>query len=348
MNAQETIQRLIVGEDLKAVEAEQLMIRLTSGSITPAQVAATLVALRIKGETVDEITAFAKVMRSKAVHIYPQIESILVDTCGTGGDKVKTFNTSTTAALIAAGAGVYVAKHGNRSVSSKCGSADLLEGLGVKISSEPAIVQKCIERAGIGFLFAPIFHPSMKNLADVRRELGVRTVFNLLGPLTNPANANAQLVGVFDPSLTELLAKVLQNLGIQKAAVAHGQIGVDEVSIIGKTKISELNNGSINTSILSPRDAGLKPAKRIADISGGTREENMAATMAILNGENGPKRDMAVLNAAVVLKLANLADSLHDGVEIANAAIEDGKAKTALLNLIRESGGNIEVMERFD
>jgi anthranilate phosphoribosyltransferase len=248
----EAIQLLVDHKNLSFELAQQSMREIMAGEATPSQIGAFLTSLRMKGETVDEITAFAGIMRENAVHINPQVDGRTVDTCGTGGDLLKTFNVSTTAAFVAAGGGVSIAKHGNRSVTSKCGSADVLEAVGVNLNATPSVVQKCIEDVGIGFMFAPAFHPAMKNAIIPRREIGVRTVFNILGPLTNPANATAQVLGVYDSDLVDPLAKVLHRLGIEEALVVHGVGGLDEISTIGKTKLAWLKDGEITSKEITP------------------------------------------------------------------------------------------------
>ncbi|UCE57798.1 MAG: anthranilate phosphoribosyltransferase, partial [Candidatus Bathyarchaeota archaeon] len=263
------ILRLVGETDLSYEEAQEIMKEIMSGKATSAQIAAFLAALRMKGESVNEITAFTKVMKDYCHQIHPRVEERLVDTCGTGGDRIKTFNISTTAAFVAAGAGVAIAKHGNRSVTSKSGSADVLERLGLNLNLEPKAVEKVIERVGIGFMFAPAFHPAMKYAIGPRRELGIRTVFNVLGPLTNPADANAQLLGVYDRKLTEPLAYSLKNLGCHEAMVVHGLDGLDEISTIGKTVISWLREDEVTTVETVPKDFDIKLA-RPEDIKGTT------------------------------------------------------------------------------
>jgi len=279
----EKIRKLVNGADLTHEESTASMKQIMSGEATNAQIGAFLTALRIKGETSDEITAFTSVMKQYCRRIHPTVKGRLVDTCGTGGDKIKTFNISTTAAFVVAGADVSVAKHGNRSVTSKCGSADVLERLGLKLSMAPEEVEKVIEEVGVGFMFAPAFHPAMKHAIGPRREVGIRTVFNVLGPLTNPADANAQLLGVYDSRLTEPLAYSLKSLGSEEAMVVHGLEGLDEISTIGKTAISWLKDGEVTTREMVSQDFGVKQAK-IEDIKGTTPEESAAITFKILNG----------------------------------------------------------------
>jgi anthranilate phosphoribosyltransferase len=329
----EAIQKLINKEDLRLKEAESVMNGIMSGQATDAQIAGFLVALRIKGETIDEITACAKVMREKAFVIKPKNHDKLIDVVGTGGDKSGTFNISTAAAFVVAGCGVPVAKHGNKGVSSKCGSADVLTELGVNIMLEPSQVEECIGEVGIGYMFAPKFHGAMKYAIGPRRELGVRTVFNVLGPLTNPAEAPYELMGVFDKELVEPLAEVLGKLGCVHAVVVHGD-GLDEVTLSGKTQVAEYKEGHVRTYEIKPTDFGIKMAE-IADIKGGTPEENKDIILNILKGkEKGPKRDVVLLNAAVALFAAGRVADIKDGIKMAEKAIESGKALEKLNKLV--------------
>jgi anthranilate phosphoribosyltransferase len=325
------IGKLLERIDLSEEESAAAMAWVMEGEATPAQIAALLVALRMKGETAEEITGFARVMRDKAVPLKPR-RSPLADTCGTGGDRVKTFNVSTAAALVAAGAGVAVAKHGNRSVTSKCGSADVLEALDVAIEMEPADVARCIDEVGIGFMFAPRFHPAMKHAAPVRRELGARTVFNLLGPLTNPARATAQVVGVPGPQWAAPLAQVLAKLGVSHAFVVHGVCGMDEISISGETIVHEVRDGAIRDYSIAPEDFGLRRAEPQA-ISGGGVAENAQTVLRILEGESGPKRDIVLLNAATAIVAAGRAAALAQGLAVAAEAIDSGAAIARLRQL---------------
>lgn len=329
---QQAIQKLVEGLHLTEEEATAAMTVIMDGEATPAQIGAFITALRIKGETVDEIAGFAKVMREKADRITPTASPI-VDTCGTGGDGANTFNISTTAAFVVAGAGAAVAKHGNRSVSSKCGSADVLEALGVRIDLDPETVRECIEQVGIGFLFAPRFHASMKHAIGPRREVGIRSVFNVLGPLTNPACAQAQVVGVYDSALTHPIAHVLSRLGVREAYVVHGLERLDEISISGETQISHLKDGTVETFRIRPEDAGLKTAKPEA-MSGGDAQENAAIVRSVLKGESGPRRDVVLLNASAALVVAGIASDLAHGVTIAAEAIDSGRAYEKLEALI--------------
>lgn len=292
------------------------------GNTLPSQIASFLTALRMKKETISEITGFAKAMREKSIKIYPERKN-LVDTCGTGGDRIKTFNVSTASAFIAAGAGVNIAKHGNRSVTSKCGSADVLEYLGVKIDAEPEVVEKCINEIGIGFLFAPKFHPAMKYATPVRREIGIRTIFNILGPLTNPADVKAQVIGVYEENLTETVAEVLKNLGTEIAYVVYGKEGIDEISISGPTKITELRNGEIKTYYFNPEEAGFKKS---VEIEVGDVKRSAEILVSILKGEESPMKDMAILNACFAIIAGKKTDSLKEARKLAEESIKYKRA----------------------
>jgi len=328
------IKKVVAKQNLTQTEAALAMDTIMKGEATPSQIAAFITALAMKGETVDEITGCAQKMREHAINIHPQ-QTNLVDTCGTGGDVSGTFNISTVAAFVVAGAGVPVAKHGNRSVSSKCGSADVLEALGVKIDLEPKKVEDCINEIGIGFIFAPNFHKAMKFAMPARREIGIRTVFNILGPLTNPAGASAQVLGVFNSDLTEMLAKVLKNLGTKHALVVHGLDGLDEMSISGKTKVSELKDNKIKTFELSPKDVGLAKGEK-DELLGGNANENSAVALEILNGkEKGTKRNMVLLNAGAAIYVGGSAKNLKDGIKLAREAIDSGQAYKKLEELIK-------------
>lgn len=319
----EALKILIEGKNLSENEMIGTMKEIMEGRATDAQIASFLTALRIKGETVEEITGAVKVMREKVTKI--KAPEGTVDTCGTGGDMAHTFNISTASALIAAACGVPVAKHGNRSVSSRSGSADVLEALGVKIDLTPENVEKCLETTGFGFMFAPLFHPAMKYAAGPRKEMGIRTIFNILGPLTNPAGARRQVLGVFSKTLTETLAKVLHNLDAEHVFIVHGEDGLDEITNTDKTKISELKDGRIDTYFVAPEDLGFERAKKDS-ILGGTAEENAQIIIDILNGKKGPKRDIAVMNAAAALIAGDRAESFSDAVKKASEAIDSGKA----------------------
>jgi len=333
----EMIRKAADGADLSSAEANAAMAEIMAGEATPVQIAAFLIAMRMKGETVQEITEFARVMRE---HVRPVKASRrpLVDTCGTGGDAIKTFNVSTAVAFVVAGAGVAVAKHGNRSVTSKCGSADVLEALGIRFDLAPEECARCIDEVGLGFMFAPSYHPAMKHAGPVRRELGVRTVFNMLGPLTNPAGAEAQVLGVYSPDLTEVLAGVLRNLGSQRAFVVHGAGGLDEISNFGVTRVTELNNGNLRTYEFSPEDAGLGRASSSDAIRGGTPEQNARTLAGILEGAEGPARDIVLLNAAAAIAAGGLADTVADAVRIAAESVDSGRAMAKLEALRRFLG----------
>lgn len=319
----EAIKILAEGINLSEKEMVEAMREIMEGKATDAQIASFLTALRIKGETVEEITGAAKVMREKATKI--KAPEYTVDTCGTGGDMAHTFNISTTTALITAACGVPVAKHGNRSVSSRSGSADVLEALGIKIDLEPEKVEKCLESTGFCFMFAPLFHPAMKYAIGPRREMGIRTIFNILGPLTNPASAKRQVLGVFDDALTEIMARVLGNLGITHAFIVHGEDGLDEITTTDKTKITELKGDRIDTYFISPEDLGFARAKK-DDLIGGVAEENAQIIMEILSGSKGPKRDISILNAAAALITGDRVKNFSDGIKMASAAIDSGAA----------------------
>lgn len=332
----EAIKKLVEGKNLTREEAALSMDAIMRGDATPSQISAFITALRIKGETVDEITGCAEKMREHAVNIYPHHKD-LVDTCGTGGDVSGTFNISTVAAFVAAGAGVAIAKHGNRSVSSRCGSADVLEALGVKIDIEPKQVEACINEIGIGFLFAPNFHKAMRFAMPTRKEIGIRTIFNLLGPLTNPAHAAFQVMGVFNAELTEPLAKVLGNLGVKSAYVVHGMDGLDEISISDKTRVSHLKDGKVSTHLLDPAELGLKKGEK-EDVLGGTVADNVRITHAILKGEDkGAKRDVVLINAAAAIQICGKAKDMKEGLKLAATSIDSGAALVKLQELAQFS-----------
>jgi len=346
----EGIQKLIGGTDLTYEESQEIMKEIMSGKATSAQIAAFLTALRMKGETVNEITAFTEVMKEYCCRIQPHVGGRLVDTCGTGGDKIKTFNISTTAAFVVAGAGVVVAKHGNRSVTSKSGSADVLEKLGLNLNLEPKAVEKAIEKVGIGFMFAPAFHPAMKYAIGPRREIGVRTVFNVLGPLTNPAGANTQLLGVYDRILTVPVAHALKKLGCEEAMVVHGLDGLDEISTIGKTVISWLREDEVTTVETVPKDFGVKLA-RPEDIKGTMPDESAEITFKILNGccdVNDPKREIVLVNGVAGIIVGGKAEDFSYGMEIACESIDSGDAYKKLKTLIKTSNGNLSKLEELE
>ncbi|MDT3700064.1 MAG: anthranilate phosphoribosyltransferase [Thermincola sp.] len=331
----EAINKVVNGTHLTEEEAVAVMDYIMSGKATDAQIGAFITALRIKGETVDEITGFAKVMREKATRVTTS-HSTLIDIVGTGADGSNTFNVSTTVSLMVAAAGVPVAKHGNRSVSSRCGSADVLEALDLNINLTPEQVGACIDNVGIGFLFAPALHGAMKYAIGPRREIGIRTVFNILGPLTNPAGAQHMVVGVYDPNLTEVLAGVLANLGTSTAVVCHGAGGLDEVSNLGPTKISEVKNGKITTYYLDPQKHNFSYST-IDQLRGGTAQENAKITRSILQGEQGPRRDIVLLNTALSLVVAGAAEDVDEGVAKAAAVLDSGAALEKLNELIKYS-----------
>ncbi len=329
------LQKLIAGQNLSTPEAVAAFDRIMDGEATPAQLGAFLTALRIKGETVEELTGACSSMRRHAVFIDPRGKQV-VDTCGTGGDALGTFNISTTAAFVVAGAGVPVAKHGNRSITSKCGSADVLGELGVNLEVSPDVMEECIHEVGIGFLFAPKLHPAMKHAMGPRRELGFRTIFNLLGPLANPAGARSQVVGVFAPGLTEMFAEVLKHLGSQRVLVVHGHDGMDEITVTGTTRISELRDGTIRTYNFDPI-ALIDNYADISSLAGGDSQQNALITKAILNGEKGPGRDIVCLNAAAGLIVGGKAMDFPEGFRLAQQTIDSGAALKALEGLIRKT-----------
>lgn len=319
----EAINLLVQKISLSEAEMVECMTEIMDGKAADAQIAAFLTALRVKSENIEEITAAAKVMREKAIKI--KAPEGVIDTCGTGGDMSGTFNISTTSALVAAAAGIPVAKHGNRSVSSKSGSADVLEALGVKIDIPPDKVEKCLFETNFGFLFAPLFHPAMKYAITARKEIGIRTIFNILGPLTNPAGAKKQIMGIFSSRLTELLANVLGNLGATDAMVVHGEDGLDEITNCEATKISRVRQGSLETFYIVPEDFGFVRANREALLGGG-KEQNAAITLAILNGEKGPKRDIVLMNASAAIVVSGIARDFKEALKIAEDAIDSRKA----------------------
>jgi anthranilate phosphoribosyltransferase len=335
------IEKLQRRQDLTVDEAAAAMTEIMDGRAVPAQIAGLLIALAMKGERPAEVVGLARVMRAKATPLAAPPGDVF-DTCGTGGDRAHTFNVSTVAALVVAACGVRVAKHGNRSVSSRCGSADLFEALGVNIAATPAVVERCLHGAGIAFFFAPTFHPSMRHAGPTRKELGVRTAFNLLGPLTNPAGAARQLVGVPRPELTELVARSLGLLGSARTWVVHGADGLDEISTTGYTKISEYRNGSVNTFYLHPADVGL-PKASPESLRGGDAADNARTARAILDGDTGPARDIVLLNAGASLLIAGAVSSLREGIVKAAAAVDSGAARqvlermTALSNAVAEA-----------
>ncbi|MBC8284939.1 MAG: anthranilate phosphoribosyltransferase [Nitrospinae bacterium] len=335
MSFQKSLQSIVSGNDLSEGEMVDAMTQVMDGKVSDTQLAAFLTALQVKKETVHEIVGAARVMREKAEKVKVKASHI-VDTCGTGGDGADTFNISTAVAFVVAGAGVTVAKHGNRAVSSKSGSADVLKCLGVNIDASLKTVERCIEEIGIGFLFAPLMHKAMKHAATVRKELGFRTLFNILGPLTNPANAHAQVLGVFDSRWVNPLAVVLRDLGSRHALVVHGFDGLDEITLTGETQISELKNGDVTNYSFNPKEFGYSLCSS-ADLRGGVPEENAEIIRGILKGEQGFKTDIVILNAAAAVYVGGKAESIEKGILIAANSIDSGEANKKLEELCRVS-----------
>jgi len=335
MTIQEALKKVLDKLNLKEEEMILVMTQVMEGKVEDSQLGAFLTALRMKGETVEEITGAAKVMRDKAEKIKVS-QNPIIDTCGTGGDGANTFNISTAAAFVVAGCDISVAKHGNRAVSSRSGSADVLKCLGVNIEASKLTVEKCIDQIGIGFLFAPLMHGAMKHAAGVRKQLGIRTIFNLLGPLTNPAGANAQVIGIYDSSRLKQIASVLKLLGTRKAFVVHGSDGLDEITLTGETKVCELANGQISEYILKPDSFDLT-ACEAKDITGGTPEENADILKAILSGIKGPKRDIVLMNASAAICASDKKESLKAAMELARESIDSGSAEQKLNDLCRLS-----------
>lgn len=329
------IEKVINNENLTEAEMISAMNIIMEGKATQSQIGGFLTALRMKGETLEEITGSARVMREKALNVKIRSD-YAIDTCGTGGDGAHTFNISTLVAFVAAAAGATVVKHGNRSVSSKCGSADVLERLGININLRPEEVQECVDRVNIGFIFAPNFHKAMKHAIGPRRELGVRTIFNVLGPLTNPAGVKGQVLGVFDGSLTGVIAGVLKELGVERAMVVHGLDGLDEITVTAQTKVSELKDGQITTYCIDPREYGFSLAHK-DDLVGGEPQRNVEIFLNILKGEKGPRRDMVLLNAGAAIYVGKKADSLQEGIDIAKEVIDSGFALHKLNQLVKLS-----------
>lgn len=344
MTIKEAIQKVIQGINLTENEMIDVFDQIMSGETSNAQIGSFLTALRLKGETVHEITAAAKIMRKKATKLNVRTsvdidaedinidEETIIDTCGTGGSGTNTFNISTACAFVVAGCGVKVAKHGNRSVSSQCGSADVLKELGVNLDLPPEKVAECIKRIGIGFLFAPLFHGAMKYAIGPRREIGIRTIFNILGPLTNPAGADAQVLGVYADHLTETMVHVLKNLGTRAAFVVHGMDTLDEITITGRTKISELKNKKVNTYYVKPQDFDI-PLATLEDIRGGDAKQNAKIIMDVLSGKKGPKRDIVLLNSSAALVAANKGRDFKEGIMLASKSIDSKSALEKLMQL---------------
>ncbi len=348
----EAIEKVAKRKNLTESEMRGAFVEIMSGQATCAQIGSFVTALRMKGETVEEITAAARVMREMSVHINAGIgrtvdidrddinldEETVIDTCGTGGSGTNTFNISTTVAFVVAGCGLKVAKHGNRGASSACGSADVLEALGVKLDVGPDMVQRCILEIGIGFLYAPLFHNAMKYALLPRKEIGIRTIFNILGPLSNPANATSQVLGVYESSLTEVMAGVLKNLGSKRAFVVYGMDTLDEITITGKTKISELKDGKIKSYYITPEKFGIKRSS-LDDIKGGDAKENAEIVISVLKGERSPRRDVVLLNAAASLVSGFKAKGIKDGIKLSAESIDSGRAMEKLLKLIELTNG---------
>lgn len=332
MNIREAIDKLVNRIDLSETNTVDVMNQIMTGEATPLQVASFLTALRMKGETVAEITGAARVMREKAHRVNVDGKTVL-DTCGTGGDQKGTFNISTTSAFVVAGAGVNVAKHGNRSVSSQSGSADVLGALGVKVDAPKERVEECIAKIGIGFLFAPLLHEAMKYAMEARRDIGIRTIFNLLGPLTNPAMATHQLIGIYSGELVSTIANVLKNLGSARAMVVHGLEGLDEISLCGPTKVAELRDGQVKEYIFDPEQVGLRRCA-MADLHGGSAEQSAVIVRGVLSGDQGPARDVVLLNSGAALYVSGSAATIQDGIKLAAESIDTGKARRKLEQLV--------------
>jgi anthranilate phosphoribosyltransferase len=343
MHIVDAIRRVVEGQHLNRSEAESVMNEIMTGKATDAQIASFLTALRMKCETVDELIGFARVIREKASPVRPHgpvaasfsgtDRDMLVDTCGTGGDATGTFNISTATAFVVAGAGIRVAKHGNRSVSSLCGSADVVEALGIRIDLPPDAVARCIDEVGIGFLYAPLLHEAMRYVVLARREMKIRTVFNLLGPICNPARATAQVLGVYNEDLTEIMAQVLCELGSERAFVVHGSDGLDEITISGESKISEVRDGEVRTYYVTPEDFGISRSP-INAIQGGDARQNAAIIRDILSGQRGTRQDVVLLNAAAGLVVGGKASGLHEGILLARESVQSGSALSCLDRLV--------------
>lgn len=332
----DAIAKISDGKNLTEEEAKEVMRIMLSGEATQAQLGSVLTVLRMKGETLEELIGFASVLREKADTISPKVDNY-VDLVGTGGDRTFTFNISTTAAFVVAAAGLPVAKHGNRSISSKSGAGDVLESLGVNIMAEPALVEKCVEEVGIGFMFAQLFNKSMRFVGQARNEMGIRTVFNILGPLANPSRAKNMVVGVYDCTLTEKIAKCMSRLGVERAFVVSGKDNMDEITTTADTVVSEIRNGTVTTFTLTPEEFGIKRAS-LEDLRGGDGVANAAITKDILSGkETGAKRDIVLLNAGATLYVGGLTESVADGIALAAETIDSGKALQTLENLVKVS-----------
>ncbi len=346
----EGISRLVERRNLTPQESEQIMKEIMSGEASSAQISAFLTALRMKGETIEEVASFIRVMRQFATQIKPKVKNRILDIVGTGGDRIKTINVSTTAALIAAGAGATVAKHGNRSFTSRCGAADILERLGVNLTSDPSLIEKSIETVGIGFLFAPRYHQAMKHVVGPRKEIGIRTVFNILGPLTNPAGADAQLVGVYDQALVEPVANVLAKLELKEALVVHGVDGLDEISTIGLTFAAWMKNGKVSTIYFKPSDFGVEKASA-EELQGSGVDENAERVFKILSGHpdgDGKYKDLVLVNAAAGIVVGGLAESIREGMGIARESVQSGAAYSKLKSMVKASDGDISKLEELE
>lgn len=336
MDTREAIRRVVYGGELTEAEMVSVMEEIMTGRAEPAAMASLITALAMRGETVAEITGAARVMREHATHVEAPAGPV-VDTCGTGGDSAATFNISTASAFVAAGAGLMVAKHGGRAVTSRCGSADVLRALGVNIEATAGRMEECLREAGMAFLFAPTLHGAMRHAAPVRRALGIRTIFNILGPLTNPAGARRQLLGVFSAHLTEVMARVLRNLGSERALVVHGEDGLDELTTTERTRVSELGeDGEIRTYYIGPEDVGLMRASA-EDLRGGEPEENASIILEVLRGVGGPRRDIVVLNSAAAITAGGRCRTIRDGCALAEEAIDSGAALERLRRLVEVS-----------
>lgn len=330
---QDAIKKIVMGNNLTEEEAQKAMNMIMKGGIHPSLVGGYLVALRMKGESIEEISGSAKSMRDNALRL-KLTSDYVIDTCGTGGDGGKTFNISTAVAIIASAAGVKVAKHGNRAVSSKSGSADVLKELGFKIDLEPELTKKSIDDTGFGFLFAPIYHVAMKNVAPIRKELGLRTIFNMLGPLTNPAFVKGQVIGVYDGKLTHHIAEVLLKLGLERALVVYGEDGLDEISTAAPTKVSEVRDGKVFDYYIKPQDYDI-PLAKTKDLRGGDAKENADTIINILKGEKGAKRDIVVLNSAAALYVGKMVEDIKEGIKMANNLIDTGLAFDKLNDVLQ-------------
>lgn len=342
MNGKETrineaIKKIVENKSLSEKESFDVCLEIMAGSATPSQIGAFLTALRMKGETIEEITGFCRAMRERMIPIRPLVK-FLIDTCGTGGDGMKTFNISTTAAFIAAGAGCFVAKHGNRSVSSLCGSADLISALGLRPDMEYELVKSCIENIGIGFLYAPIFHPAMKNVSNPRKEIGIRTIFNILGPLCNPANVTRQIIGIYRKDFMEKLAGVLMNLGVEHCLVVHGADGIDEITTTTKTYILEIIDKRMTSYEIQPEEFGIRKSS-FDELMVQDGMDNLNSFLSVLNGIPGPKTDIAILNAGAAIYVAGKSETIKQGVELARESVFSGAALNKLEELRRFVNG---------